>query len=250
MAGLANAEGRIGELARVILADQGQSCLVDALGGVSLARVLRFVWRQVMVDLFLYQAEDDGYDPTCLYEVFCWMKSAETRRLLDEVLGPLGDAPFTRDLETGLVASLFNATDFCVAWDAMAPDDQAKVRTLFKRLDRSCLGSWPDQEDENNQGRLDLEAWVDDALPDWVTARDLLDDWWLDPDAWVGDPIPTWATAQDLGTDWLVPIDRWADGGWRRLPGPDHARPTWSLAPVPTTIHAQRHTTWWLRRTA
>lgn len=58
---------------------------------VPLGRVVRFLVRQALADTFISAWMRDGNDPTCVYEVFCWMATADQRAVLDGALGVVAD---------------------------------------------------------------------------------------------------------------------------------------------------------------
>ena len=69
--------------------DKDLECLHFILSGVSLHRLLGFIWKQTVVDnlLMKWSIEHPSLGLACLYQVFCWMRDSEDRSAVDTVLG-------------------------------------------------------------------------------------------------------------------------------------------------------------------
>ena len=85
---LADTDGLVGGVARGILADHGAECVSELMGGLPASRLLRFLWRQSMADMFVAAAvAEKGADADCLWSMFCWNDTVAKRAVVDATLG-------------------------------------------------------------------------------------------------------------------------------------------------------------------
>lgn len=200
LSGLAGAEGPLGSLARSALANADLSVLEQVLGGMPVARLIRYVWRQHMADTFLYQAEQAGYNLGCLYHLFCWMSTESSRDLHDQVMGGVGEqevgpvSVIARGFVSGegILGGLLRSDNLEKAWKALSGDDRDAVIELVELWDTRCIDRWSKDVEgaannpyvpEADDGVIhdDLEAaeqWANEHIS---TVPDLVE-WWSPAD--------------------------------------------------------------------
>lgn len=149
LSGLALGEGLLGQLTRAAMVERDLSSLSKIHGGVPLARLFRYLWRQILVDGFIYQAIADGYDETCLFEIFCWMRTEAQRQQLEDTLGPIslqsigGTTLYLRDFGTGAFGALLTeATTVDAWWWTLSADQREAVGAMVESFDSSCYDDW------------------------------------------------------------------------------------------------------------
>lgn len=74
---------------------QDLTALQEILGGLSLSKMIAFLWRQGIADNFLAWCTGRRLSRSisCLRETFCWMTTQADRDVLDRVLGPISAEP-------------------------------------------------------------------------------------------------------------------------------------------------------------
>ncbi|MBM4368622.1 MAG: hypothetical protein FJ102_20585 [Deltaproteobacteria bacterium] len=138
LADLASLTGPLADAVRAELAGSTETaCLVEILGGTSVAHAVAAYWRQVVMDWFLlsyaqslgvHEEEGDieeNLDRAApgLFELICWMRTPEQREVLRSLLGTLDADRQSQPVRTGgLLADLLQqATSggLCDAWNAL-----------------------------------------------------------------------------------------------------------------------------------
>jgi hypothetical protein len=82
-------DGIVAVIVRRALDEKGLTRYVDALGGASPVASLRYLFRQLLTDLFMeLMHEKEDVAESDLHPIFCWMNSSAKRKAIDDALGP------------------------------------------------------------------------------------------------------------------------------------------------------------------
>ncbi len=249
LADLASLTGPLADAIRAELADsEDTACLVEILGGTSVAHALAAYWRQVVIDWFLltyaqslgvHEQEGDieeNLDRAApgLFELICWMRTPEKREVLRSLLGTLDADRQGQPVRTGgLLADLLmeaRSGRLCDAWSALDCTQREALTSFI-----TGLGCEPEFFDEDfDLGQPDNYAGLTDAEPG--ADRDWPPEWlsYFDDSPWNAEKIDLYLATGLRASP--PPGLAWAARVVERLPPVDTTR----LASLATAYRATR----------